>query len=141
MDSFRVVVSRVAVASVLLLGGVVVACSSSTVAAPVDASVTAEDTGAPEDGGADAATCTGLANDPCAQCEVDKCCELRAACLADTACKTAREELDACIGSTEAGTPDRHACFMAFEKKGSKALALHLCGEKNCRASTACAIP
>ncbi|MDB4994284.1 MAG: hypothetical protein JWM74_1716 [Myxococcaceae bacterium] len=141
MGSFRVVVSRVAVGSVCLLAGLVAACSSSTVAAPADAAV-AEDTGAVEDAGLDTAVaCTGVANDACAECEVDKCCELRVDCLADAACKTAREELDACIASTEAGTPDRHSCFMSFEKKGKKALALHLCGEKNCRAANACAIP
>lgn len=142
--------SSAAFALVGLLGHFVlfVGCASTTpsvsdASVPVPPPEAVEEAGAPEDTGAkDAASaCSGDAGNACANCEQQYCCSERTACLADTACATARAALDACIASTDAGTSDRHSCFQTFEGKGKLALALHLCGEGNCRPASRCDIP
>lgn len=139
--------SRLLAAAAALGMFVFAACSSST-------SNTVSDAGAVEAGpdaeladaadAADAAPaprCTGDASDPCVKCDLANCCDERQACLTDTACKSAYDQQIACIGSTAAGTPARHACFMSFEEKGGKAQAYHFCEEGSCKGATACAIP
>jgi hypothetical protein len=142
--------SRLAVMTGFLALAAFAACSSSSSPSSgvsdggFDAGSDAEPE--PEDAAdaADAAPapkCTGDAGDPCVKCDLANCCDERQACLTDTTCKTAYDKQIACIGSTDAGTADRHNCFMTFEGQGSKAQAYHFCEEGSCKGATACAIP
>ena len=143
--------SRLALLSGLLGLVAFAACSSSTTvpAAVADAGDVADSAPEPEPERADAADaadaapprCTGDAGDPCVACDLQNCCDERQACLTDTTCKAAYDMQIACIASTPAGTAERHACFMTFETKGTKAQTYHFCEERSCRGATACNIP